>query len=394
MGQTLEALRQLTPIDPRPYVYGLVQRLLAGQREEARQGLESFLQRFGSTAQYLELLAVPLAEIAERELLEQVIAFAQQQGFELSSLKVSLVQSLVARGDWRDAAAVLVDFAAGAKKDPAAVAWMELMNAQIQAALDPSEGTQSTLVSLIRGRQFPLSSYKKMIGNLQRAGRIVTARELITYAQGMYPQNVVLESLRRELDTQLANLAASKDRETTLATEARRKELNQALATAVLRKADTPQVKPHTASARPTATALSPRTEWSEADYFLEALTQNGDNAGALKSIRDLRRTKPAWLGAREGELCLAEVRLNGREGDVLALRSVVRRYLTGDRLRGAQMIESASELHASGHNSAALLVLRELIAKMPDYLLAQSLLAEWSVTAPAQLMSPTFKVE
>jgi hypothetical protein len=57
-------------------------------------------------------------------------------------------------------------------------------------------------------------------------------------------------------------------------------------------------------------------------------------------------------------------------------------------------MIESASELHASGHNSAALLVLRELIAKMPDYLLAQSLLAEWSVTAPAQLMSPTFKVE
>ena len=103
------------------------------------------------------MLATPLAEIAERELRGQVIAVARQQGFELSSLRRLLVQALISRGDWQDAAGVLSELAEGNKKEPAAVLWYELMNAQIQAALDPSEGTQSTLMSRVRGRQFTLS---------------------------------------------------------------------------------------------------------------------------------------------------------------------------------------------------------------------------------------------
>jgi len=104
MSQKLEVLRQLAPTDPRPYVYGIVQRSMAGQIDEARQSLESFFLRFGSNAQYLQMLATPLAEVAERELLGQVIVFARQQGFELTSLRRSLVQALISRGDWEDAA--------------------------------------------------------------------------------------------------------------------------------------------------------------------------------------------------------------------------------------------------------------------------------------------------
>ena len=124
-----------------------------------------------------------------------------------------------------------------------------------------------------------------------------------------------------------------------------------------------------------------------EADFFqrLDGFTQEKDFAGALQSIRDLRRAKPVWLSSREADLSLAEVRLNGRAGDTLALRSVVRRYITGDRLRGAQVIEVARELHTSGNKDDALLVLRELVAKMPDYRVAQSLLAEWGAKPPTQ---------
>lgn len=78
-------------------------------------------------------------------------------------------------------------------------------------------------------------------------------------------------------------------------------------------------------------------------------------------------------------------MRLNGRAGDALALRSVVRRYLTGERLRGAQVIEVACELHTGGNKDEAFLVLRELVAKMPDYRLAQNLLAEWGGKTPVK---------
>ncbi|MCS6242935.1 MAG: hypothetical protein H2172_03625 [Opitutus sp.] len=389
MGQALETLRQLAPTDPRPYVYGIVQRVLAGQHDEARRVLDSFFLRFGSTAQYLQMLAAPLAEIAERDLIEQVIVFARQQGFELTALRRSLVQSLISRGDWRDASGVLSELAATSKKDPASNAWYELMNAQIQAALDPSEGTQSNLVSLVRGRQFPLSLYKSLVGNLQRAGRLTTARELITFAQGVYPKNTVLESMRKELDTRIASDVVTKERETTLATASRRRELDTALAAAVARPPSPPKLPPLKAAAGipSTTAATAVREVLGEADFFkrLDVLSQEKDFAGALQSIRDLRRAKPAWLSSREEDLSLAEVRLNGRAGDSLALRSVVRRYLTGDRLRGAQVIEVARELHTSGLKDEALLVLRELVAKMPDYRVAQNLLAEWGAKPPAQ---------
>jgi hypothetical protein len=280
MGQALESLRQLSPIDPRPYVYGIVQRVLAGQHDEARRELDSFFLRFGSTAQYLQMLAAPLAEIAERDLLEQVIAFARQQGFELTTLRRALVQSLVSRGDWRDASGLLGELAATSKKDPASNAWYELLNAQIQAALDPSEGTQSNLVSLVRGRQFPLGLYKNLVGNLQRAGRLTTARELITFAQGVYPKNAGLEALRTELDTRIASDVVTKERETTMATAARRRELDAALAVAVARPPSPQQSNPLHAAAGSTSTAaIAVREVLSEADFFkrLDGLTHAKD---------------------------------------------------------------------------------------------------------------------
>ena len=420
MGQALETLRQLAPTDPRPYVYGIVQRLLAGQRDEAQKSLESFYLRFGSTPQYLQILAAPLAEIAERELLEQLIAFARQQGFALTALRHALVQALIGRGDWRDAAAVLAELAAVAQKDPAATAWYELMNAQVNAALDPSEGTQSTLVSMVRGRQYSLGFYKGLIRNLQKAGRVATAREVVTFAQGVFAQNAAIEALRTELDGALAAEAARKDQTDQQAAETRRlarEQVQAATQAAVQAQAEaharlpaggvavaaagTPgaPASPGPASATAPATAPAPavvRVEWAEADFFahLASLNQPADHAGALQAIRDLRRAQPAWLSRREAELALAEVRLLGAGGDTLGLRTAVRRYLTGEKLRGTQLLDAARDWHGAGRKDEALLVLREVVAKMPDYRFAQTLLAEWTAKPSAQLMPNAVKVE
>jgi hypothetical protein len=48
-------------------------------------------------------------------------------------------------------------------------------------------------------------------------------------------------------------------------------------------------------------------------------------------------------------------------------------------------VIEVARELNTAGNNDDALLVLRELVAKMPDYRVAQNLLAEWGAKPPAK---------
>lgn len=404
MGQALETLRQLTPVDPRPYVYAILQWLLAGQRDEAKRVLESFYLRFGSTPQYLQILAAPLGEIAERELLEQLIAFARQQGFALTPLRHALVQALMERGDWSEARGLIGELAAGPKADPASTAWYELMNAHVNAALDPSEGTQSTLVSLVRSRQFSLGFYKGLIRSLQRAGRVATAREIVTFAQGVYAQNRAIEALRTELEGAIAAESARKEQADQLAAETRRMVRAQVQAATEAAAQARAQGDTQPAAAAPTqalgATAHplpgAGRAAWTEESFFAyqAKARQPGDNAPALQAIRDLRRAKPDWLGRREPDVSLMEIRLLGVGGDVLGLRLAVRRYLTGERLRGAQVLDAARELHAGEHPEEALVVLREVVAKMPDYRFAQEILAEWTPRPPAQLMPPVGQVE
>ncbi len=363
MDRALDTLRQLAPADPRPYIYGVVQWLLAGRREEALRGFDGFLLRFGSKPEFLQPMADPLTRIEEREVLERLVEHARQHGFDTTPFRQSLVQSLVARGEWRDAAREFDVIKAPKEKREAFVVWHELIDAQIKAALDPSEGTQSNLVTLVRNRQFTLVFYKDLIANLRRAGRAATAREIVTFAQGVYPETQALETARKELDAQLAAAAPA--------------------APEVLISA-----AKHAEAAKQIVSVATPRRELGEKAFMtkLEGLTQSADHQAALQLINEVRQARPAWLPASESEITRAEVRLNGRVGDLLALRAAARRYITGERLRSAQMIEVARELHAADRKDGAILLLKELLAKVPDYAVASRLLEEWSPKSASQV--------
>lgn len=352
MDKALQQLRALSPTDPRPYIYGIVQWLLAGRRADASTALDSFLLRFGSTPEYLHILGTPLVEIGELPFLEELLTHAQRQGFDPEPFRRFLVQVLVGKRDWQAASTALAEITDSTKKVEPVAAWYAVTYAQIQAALDPAEGVQSNLVSLIRGRQFTVGFYKDLIASMRAAGRPETAREIVTYAQGLYPQNTVIDAARKELDDQIA--------------------ASQAIKAVVLPS------RPATV-ATPAQQTL--RVELSEADFRarLDELTKAGDYAGALKHVRDARFAKPTWLPAREAELSRDEVRFSGRVGDLLALRSAVRLYNNGDRLRSTQLIEIARELNTAGHKQEAVLLLKELLAKVPDYVAAQRLLTEWT---------------
>jgi hypothetical protein len=353
MDQAVKQLCAQTPTDPRPYIYGIVQLLLAERRSDADSSLDAFLLRFGSQVHALQMLAMPLAEISERPMLEQLVAYAQRQGFDADIFRRLLVQSLVNQADWVTAAAVLAEVQDSPKNSASETAWRVITHAQIQAALDPADGVQSNLVTLVRKRQFTVVFYKDLITNLRKAGRTATAREIITYAQGIYPQNASIEAARKQLDDELAASEAAKP------------------VIKLTRPAQTEAIVP--ASAR--------KVELVEADFFtrLDELTKAGDFEGALKHLREARFAKPSWLDAREAELSRNEVRFSGRVGDMPGLRSAVRLFNNGDRVRSAQLIEIAREFNAANHRDEALLLLKELLAKTPDLAIAKRLIAEWA---------------
>ena len=363
MERTLETLRQLSPTDPRSYVYGIVQRLLAKRRTDADVSLDQFLLRFGSRADRLLMLAAPLAEIGEKPMLERLNGYAAEQGFDLEPFRRFLVQSLVKNGDWQEAADVLAKIQAAPQKSQKAEVWYDLLGAQIQAALDAGDGAQSNLVNQVRGRQLMLTIYKDMVENMRRAGRPETARALITFAQGVYPQNAVLETTRRELDVEIAEKKA--------AAQAVK------LAPAVVRS-NTNAVTP--ALVARVATVVAEKPFFSR----LEQLTKANDVSGALQLISETRLAKPVWLAARDVDLMREEIRLNGLAGDSVSLRFVARQYINGDKLRSAQILAIARDLHAAGNKESAVFLLRELTTKVPDYQPAVRLLNEWVPPAPA----------
>jgi hypothetical protein len=354
MEQAVEALRVYSPAVPQPYVYGIIQYLMAGRWLKAYVCVDDFLLRFGSNPANLMALAEPLVEIDDKSVLEQLIDHARQHGFSHEPLQSALLKVLVDKSEWRQARELLAEIRSESKANsPEKAFWYELVDRLSNAALDPGEGTQSSLIDFVRGKKLPLKFDRLIITHLRLAGRPATARALVTFFQGIYPENAALKTWCDELDKELAALAVP-------ATEV---------------------VSPAVTVAAAPAVAIPPAREVSAEDVFFRHLTEAvkvNDFEGALKQILVIRDARPEWLTEREADIEFEEIRINGRVGDLPAQHVATRFYLTGDAKRSLKAADLARELYAAGCKEAAILLARDLLKKTPDYPPAKRMLAEW----------------
>lgn len=195
MEAALAELRRLNPGDPTPLVYAVVQQAMAGRRAEANAALDDFLFRFGGTAENLALLAPPLGEIHELDLLQRVADAAAERGFPLRNFQTLLVQTRLHRGEWEAAARTLAAIPPATGRDAGADDyWRQWMQRLIEHARLPSDATQTALLEFLRQRPWPLQVFRQSIEVAQRAGRTETAREIAAMALRAFPSSQWLQA--------------------------------------------------------------------------------------------------------------------------------------------------------------------------------------------------------
>jgi hypothetical protein len=344
MEVTLEKLRALSPGDPRPLVFGVVQRAMGGQDAAALAAFNDFLFRFGSTTQNLQLVAEPLAEIGEVSLVERSAAAAAERGYPLEPFQVLLVQAYVQTGNWAAANrtfAAMKPAATTGRAAQAALVWREWMRRLLDAATTTSDTAGPALVEFLHQRPWPMKIFRKSIETLRLANRLETARDLAAMASGALPGSAWLEAQRAEIKKALEAQEAAK---------------------------------------APVAVAAVGLP--SEKTYFqrLEDLLRAGDWALADQLLRDARTAKPppSWLAARESELRFAQVRICEGRGEFAELVAAAKLYLNGEAERSRRITDIARAVYGQGEHTTAVILLREVLRALPDYPPADRLLREW----------------
>jgi hypothetical protein len=111
--------------------------------------------------------------------------------------------------------------------------------------------------------------------------------------------------------------------------------------------------------------------------------------ADASRHIHQLQaiRPPPGWLGAREGEIRLAQVRIGQAQRDFPVMVAAARLFLNGDDARARQLIELARENHAAGDKAVAIALAKEVVDRSPGFTMAQQLLSEWEPPVPKKKM-------
>jgi tetratricopeptide (TPR) repeat protein len=204
MEAAIDELRALTPADPKPAVYGIVQRALAGRGELAAAALDDYFFRFGGSRENLLLIMQPLAEIAALPLVQRCFDRATSLGYDLQSFHMQLFQAQMRRGDWIAAQRILDQIHLLAPRDdPAGIFWLKWQERLLAAAIDPSLLAQKALLEIFQDRPWSLPAFYQTGTVLLRANRPETARQVLDVGQHYYPANSSLAKLLAEAERSL-----------------------------------------------------------------------------------------------------------------------------------------------------------------------------------------------
>lgn len=355
MAKTLAELRADAPADPRGHVFSLVQHLLAGLEQEGRAILEDYIFRFGGTEANFVLAAEPLAEINRPEELETLLAAAAERGMRDPRLAAARLQVLISGRRWAEATRQISDLRALLPGGVSARAnLLDLFQYLVGAAADPADGAQSSLTDYVRARQLPMSVYRQCVETLRNNGRIDTARQIVTFAEGVYPTSRYIAETAAALDARIEERRAAEE-------------------------AARPVVAP-------VAAFATPETFFAEVDRLA---TEQGV-AAALALFREMRKARPDWAGAQSEPLGRRELELHAERDDLTAIQGAVRTYLSADRVRIQYVITLATRLHEAERDVEARMLLNEILRRTPGEPVAAGLLVRWFPAPPVEPSADT----
>ncbi len=348
MSAVLERLRALDRTDPRSQVLAIVQYFLAGNEARGRALLDDYIFRFGGTEANYSLAAEPLAEIGRGAELDLLITAARERGVRDVRLEAARLQVLIAERRWAEAMRQISDMRRAFPADGGGRAQMlDLLHHLVAAAADPADGAQSTLTDYVRGRQLPMQAYRQSVEVLRRAGRPETARQIVIFAEGVYPGNRYLAETRRALDAEIAE-----------------------------RRAAAEAARPVTA---PREVFASAPAFWAE----LDRVVGEGGSAAGIALFRELRQARPTWARAEEEALARRELKLRVDGDDIAAIQGATRVYLSSDPQRLRVVVALATSAHEAGRAPVARLLLQEVLRRSPGHPQALMLLARWFPVEP-----------
>lgn len=360
MMAALEALRALTPANPTPYIYGVIQRALCGEGADAEGALDDFFFRFGARLENLERLAEPLITIKREDLFRRLEAWITEHGLRSAVVRRMRVDWEIAQGNWGAAQAALAEFDVLKPTKVELGEWREVAAPLLAAAVLPGEGAQRALIELLRSRRMTLVGRMLVIETLQRAERWATAQEVIGLAQREHPDHPGLKEARTAVEVQLALRAAGQA------------EQSAALAATMTQA----RVEVGEAAAAVAASATPLREE--EFFTLVEGHLREGELAETLAAVRDVRRLRPAWLNARQVDVLRVELEVQERRRDLVALQSIVRQLLDGSNARGLEVMKLVERLDADGRRGDARQIVTEVLRRQPGFPPAVRQLAAW----------------
>lgn len=343
-------LQRLAPGEPQNYLGGVTENLAAGREAEAARALDGYFLRFSSSPDNLLLMTMELMKTKSLPLLRLCVEEAAAHGFVDLRFRLLLAQRQMELGELAAARATLAALEPLVKgAGPADAGVYRWLSGTVAAALRPDAGLQSEIAEQFQGRMMPISLFRQTAETLLAAGRVETAARVMDYAKISYPENAVLGELRKRV------------------------------AAAV-----------ETARARSVAMAapVSQPVKVARENVFfeqLEAAAQAGRWSDAGQQVRDLRLAKPDWLGRREADLMEWEMRIAAHTADTPALIGTARLFLNGDGQRAERAVRFAVELRSDGSKEMAAILLREVLAKSPDFKPALRLREAWKPKPEAQ---------
>lgn len=354
MQACIDQLRKNSPLNSSLAAFNVAQNILAGRDGVARAALEDGLFRFGSDYRELALWSRDIAETGRDDFLERIEQFMTEHGHDLRSILFARLLAQIRSRDWTKAQATAVRMREReSRMKDAERLRVSVVTGLAVACADAGGGAQQVFIDAYQRSPFSLDYSRMMIEALLAADRPETAGQLITLAEGSYPESQYLKS------------AALRVRERLL----------------VINKAQE--------SARPVA-EVSPAEKMQDASVFfleLKRLDASGEPDEALNLIRAVRKRAPVWLATNEPATTLRELDLSVRANDLTLLHLTVKNFLRGP-IKDSHLIllQQAAGWRKAGLKTEPLMVVREILKGRPDFQPALDALEAWD-PKPAPLV-------